>query len=161
MKEPNIHDELKDIAPGLSKIKPGEGYSVPPVYFKELQDKVMGQIHSEERQAPVGNWLRDLLQQYFTPRYALALGIVAMAIVATVVFTNQENDGALLASITAEDAFEYVYSNIDEYETSDLYALGGAEYTGNILDEMSDEDLDSAIDALIDDLGAESFEQLY
>jgi hypothetical protein len=161
MKEPNIHDELKDIAPGLSKMKSGEGYSVPPVYFKELQDKVMGQIRNEEQKDPVGNWLRDLVQQYFTPRYALALGIVAIAIVATVVFTNRENDSALLASITSEDAFEYVYSNIDEYETMDLYTLADAEYTGNILDELSDEDLDFAIDALIDDLDAESFEQLY
>ncbi|RLD22187.1 MAG: hypothetical protein DRI69_02005 [Bacteroidetes bacterium] len=161
MKEPNVHDELKDIAPGLSQMKSSEGYSVPPVYFKELQDKVMGQIHAEQQKAPAGSWLIDLLAQYFKPRYAFAMATVTIVVVAALVFRNGGNDNAILASITAEDAYEYVYGHISEYETLDLYTLADNENADYILDVFSDDELDFAIDALIDDIGTESLEELF
>ena len=160
MEEPNVHDELKNIAPELSKMKSTEGYSVPPVYFKELQDKVMGQIHNEQQKEPVRNWLRELVQQYFRPRYALAMATVAIIVVAAVVFRGGD-DIALLASISSEDAYEYVYGNISEYETMDLYALVDAEDTDYFPGDFSDEELNYAIDALLEDIDTESLEELY
>jgi hypothetical protein len=161
MKEPNIHDELKDLAPGLAKMQQGEGYSVPPTYFRDMQNKVMSQVLQEEQKAPAGSWLRNLVEQYFSPRYALAIATVAIVIVAAVVYNGQGSDNELLASITEEDAFEYVFANIDEYEIMDIYALSDEGYAGITLDDLSDEDLDFAIDALIDDIGSESLDQLY
>lgn len=161
MKEPNVHEELKDIAPGLSQMKSSEGYSVPPVYFKELQAKVMGQIHAEQHEEPAGNWLTDMLRQYFTPRYAFAMATVTMVIVAALVFRNGGNDTSVLASITSEDAYEYVYGNISEYETMDLYSLAERENADYVLDVFSDGELDIAIDALLDDIDTESLEELY
>jgi hypothetical protein len=161
MKEPNVHDELKNIAPELSKIKSSEGYSVPPVYFKELQDKVLNQIHEEQHTEPVSSWLRDLVQQYFKPRYALAVATVAAVVVAAVVFNKDSDDSSLLASISAEDAYAYVFTNIAEYETLDLVTLADAEYADYFLDEFSDDELNYAIDALLEDIDAESLEELF
>jgi len=161
MKEPNIHDELKNIAPGLSQLKPTEGYSVPPVYFKELQDKVLGQIQREQQQAPAPGWLSDLLQQYFRPRYAFAMATVAIIIVAAIIFRGGD-DATLLGSISSEDAFEYVYNHITEYETLDLYTLVDVEDTDYLLDgDFSDEELNSAIDVLLEEFDTESLEELF
>ncbi len=161
MKEPNVHDELKDIAPGLSKMKSSEGYSVPPVYFKELQDKVMGQIHAEQHTEPAGSWLIDIVRQYFQPRYAFAMATVTIIIVAALVFRNGGNDTSILASITSEDAYEYVYGHISEYETMDLYTLADTENAEYVLDVFSDDELNFAIDALLEDIDSESLEELF
>lgn len=161
MKEPNVHDELKDIAPGLSRMKSSEGYSVPPVYFKELQDKVMGQIHAEQQKEPVGSWLIDIVRQYFQPRYAFALATVTVLVVVALVFRNGGNDTSILASITTEDAYEYVYGHISEYETMDLYTLADAENADYVLDIFSDDEIDFVIDALLENIDAESLEELF
>ena len=161
MKEPNAHDELKDIAPGLSQMKTSEGYSVPPVYFKELQDKIMGQINSEQSREPAGSWLSEMLRQYFTPRYAFAMATVTIVVVAALVFRNGGDNASILASITSEDAYEYVYGHISEYETMDLYSLADTENADYVLNIFSDDELDFAIDALLDDIDTESLEELY
>jgi hypothetical protein len=160
MKEPNVHDELKNIAPELSQMRSAEGYSVPPVYFKELQDKVLGRIQNEPQKEPVGYWLRDLVQHYFKPRYALAMATVLIIIVAAVVFKGGD-EASLLASISSEDAYEYVYGHITEYETMDLYTLADIEDADFLLDGFSDEELNDAIDALLDDIDTESLEELF
>ena len=160
MKEPNIHDELRNIAPELSKMKSSEGYSVPPVYFKELQDKVMGKIQNEQK-APAGSWFSEFVEHFFTPRYALALATVALIIVAGVVLKNGGNETSMFASISVDDAYEYVYNNIDEYETVDLYTLTDTEYADNVLDDFSNEELNYAIDALLEDIDSESLEELF
>ena len=160
MKEQNIRDELKGIAPNLSQMKGTEGYSVPPVYFRELQNKVLDQLQNEKQEQRAGNWLSELIRNYLNPRYALALATLVIVVVTAVVL-SEDNDTALLASISSEEAYAYVYGHIGDYETMDLYTLAYVEDADFFIDEFSDEEINYAIDVLLEDIDAESLEELY
>lgn len=160
MNEQQANDELKDIAPTLSKMKSGEGFSVPPAYFKELRGKVLNQIHNEQKQKASGSWLHELIGQYFKPRFALVLATFTIVIVAGIVLMRDSEETILLASITSEDAYEYVYDNIRDYESIDLFTIADINYDGTLFDNISDEELNNALDALINDIGDTSIEEL-
>lgn len=142
-------DELRDIAPDLSAMKNQDGFSVPHNYFKELPDRVLARIHEEEQKpSPVDAWWARLWQ----PRYALAFATVLILVVAGIWITKSDTPTDPLASITGDEALQYVMANLHEFSTEDVLSVStGSEWEAEEFIRVSDENLDQLIDELLEE----------
>ena len=154
MKDGNIHKEIRDelhqIAPGLNEMKNEDGFTTPHNYFKELPDRVFAGIAEEEtKPSPVWSWLQNLP----APRYVMAFGSVVVLIVAGIWFTRVQGVQDPLASITPDEALDYVMENLHEFSSEDLITAGVlTDWNVSETPPVPDEDLDRMIE-LIEDEG--------
>lgn len=161
MKDSDIHNELKNIAPSLGDDKMTEGYSVPPAYFRNLQANVMNRIHEEEKNVAPSGWFGDMVHRWLNPRYAVAMASIALLIVAALIFDNGQESTIQIADISSQDAYEYVYANITDYNTVDLLSLSDEEYIQDIFSDIEEEEIDDILDELIEEIDIESLEELF
>ena len=155
----DIAKELRQIAPGLSELKPEDGFTVPHNYFKELPDRVWAKI-AEETPVSVTVWNR--LQDILKPRYAnrslfgfypgLAFASVLVLITAGIWYVQLKPAQDPLALITQAEALEYVLDNLQDFSSEDLIAAGVLEgWDTAELSPMSGDDLDQMMNEIIED----------
>ena len=148
----SIPDELKEIAPGLNDLPLEDGFRVPHNYFKELPDRVWNRLQVEQT-APVSLWerLQDLIwpqKGRFYP--ALAFASVLLLIVAGVLYTKPQVTQDPLASVTQDEALEYVLDNLQDFSSEDLIATGMiAEWDASEVTPVSEDDLDQMMNEMI------------
>ncbi len=160
MKEPNIKDELKSIAPELNAIDRSSGFAVPPEYFKQLQDNVLQQVTSETTLHVASRQSPSIVVRLFNSRVAMvAASFVALCIMAVFLIPTEDNE-ALLSNISSDDAYEYIYDNIGDFETEDLLSYAGTENLDALFDNWSEDDMDEAIDQLFEENGSQLFEDI-
>jgi hypothetical protein len=144
----DVHRELDEIAPQLSNMKHEDGFNVPHNYFKTLPDQVIQRIAGHQETTPVWQvWWGRLVQ----PRFALVLAGVAVLIVATFWLAGPKPQTDLFASITEEEALQYVIANLHEYSTEEVMMVSADQtWDADELIRMSDENMDELIDEIIE-----------
>lgn len=150
----DILNELKEIAPEFSSVEQKNPFKVPENYFRNLPDRVMCNIPSEEPvkgfidrlDRIVNNWLNLVFQ----PRYAVPVASVLLFTIISINLYNRfdnvtKNSFDQITAISTEEIHGYVLEN---YETEDLVAMNftmDENYQENInynlTNELSTEDL--------------------
>jgi len=144
-----LQEELRQIAPGLSELKREDGFTVPYNYFKELPDKVITKVAAgEEKTSSMWLWLQSLI----TPKFALAFASVMILIIAGIWFARIAPEPELLASVTPDEALEYVLDNLEDFSSEDLAAAGvSADWDAVDLTPLSGDELDEMMNEMIRD----------
>ena len=106
----NIQDELRDLAPSLSKMEKRNPYKVPDAYFEELPAKARERIGFAD--AERGNNIR----RYLLPRYSyISASICFLLIVGGfLVVRNYTSTPKPMAVIHAVPNTDYVMEHVDE-----------------------------------------------
>ena len=165
----DLKKELEGLSPFLVSQKGREdGFRVPQDYFKSLPDEVMDRIR--EKPVPVAepkpHWLDTLasgLQSLFQPRYALAFATVAVLVVAGIYLFkggNGENcPPGQLACIPDEAIENYVYENIDEFD-SGLFEQHFVNRDAPSLPDLELEEMEEYLDRELDNIDLDDLEDL-
>ena len=146
----NIRKELRSIAPNLEDLPKETGMRVPDGFFDSLTDQVI-QEASEPK-------VRSLSTGRRVWMYAAA-AIALIVVVSLIAIQGISGEDDLLAEMTDEQAYDFVYANIDEFESTDLVDLMDEENI-DLIFEIEDEELDDVIDELLDDINIEMLEDL-
>ena len=156
MDGPNQLDRLKrESESGYS------GFKVPPGYFEGLTDRVMSRIDQETQVRPRQAVFRQIRSAVFSPRYAAAVAAVVIAIAALVLMPDAQNGQELLAGISDDDAYEYVMNNIYSYNTEDLLSVAEDIELAESYIMFEDDDVDAAIEELLNDIDPNELEELF
>ena len=164
----HIRDELRDIAPELSEMGKDHGFEVPHNYFRTLPDEVLERVqteaHAPSAWALLGNQLRALFAPQRRPQFAFALaGIATLVVMVVFVFPKSGTDQSMaLNDITTEEAYAYALANIDDIDQEELYAMSEAtELDMGGLNNVTNEELNEALDDLLDEIDPETIEALF
>ena len=161
MDEPKVNKELEDIAPELIDKKVTDGFDVPPDYFRDLHSRIMTRV-ADEGQPNEAKRVRLLSTRASRMRViGVAVAACALVLVVFVFMQGNQSQSDLTAVITAEEAFDYVYENIYEYNTDDLLSLLDNETEIYEYDELSNEELNYMLEDLLKDVGPEQLEDLF
>ena len=166
-REEDIRKELEEISPFLSRLKKENPFEVPADYFENLPDQILEQVRpTAQPSTPVAreSWLDQLLNSLATllqPRPALALVSLALLVVAGIFLLRTNDPGQLAERTLAEEAKDYIASNIDEVDDELLMEMvfGGEEQAEDILPDVLGED-ELLIDEVLDELEDVNIEDL-
>ncbi len=169
-----IKKELEEIAPFLNDIKKEKsGFQVPDNYFKEMQNQVIQQLNespAEKHSNPsvflvIKENSIQTIRLLAQPRYALRAASFVLVLTVAAIFyfqlADRNNPNEFLTDISAEDMYEYVNENIDEFELEEImeYAeVEGEEFYESF--DTKDIELDNYIDEIIDDFDIEELDEL-
>lgn len=157
MKNTEVKDELRDIAPGLNEVKPGDGLTTPHNYFKELPDRVFARIAAEETPTERFSWLKNILK----PKYRFAYATVLILIVAGVWYSQSTSSADVVVEISKEDALQYVMNNLHEYSDEDLISAGVlGNWDATQVDPVSSDELDALMNELDIEENADLIDEL-
>ena len=168
MKNKELHKELKEQAPVLSKLKK-KGYkpSVPDGYFEQLRKEVRAQLD-----APVPAQERPVRRMVFSPlRVAASAGLLIGLSFLLFYFLRNPQLSKTENMASAEEIEAYVFSHIDEFDEDMLleyYVAGetnGKEAEGATQEEdpfqsIPDQELDEYLDGILDDIDETTLENL-
>jgi len=152
--EQEILDELRQIAPNLSKIKKQDPFRVPVNYFEQLPHKIQEKAIQAESSPSI--W-QILVQYLVTPKYSLAAASVLVLLVGGLLYfsTSQKMDEFQFDKIAFEDIDNFIFENIDEFDTQLVEEGFLASATmEDLLMYGTDQDLDAIDDFLINDIEA-------
>ena len=159
-KDKNIQEELKDLAPRLSKLPKQLHEGVPYNYFESLPNKILSQVRDEEQTDSVWQkWLANIWQPKLVPIYVTACVIAFGVFWLTNQSTSTFNFDAEMSELNAEDVDQYILANISDFdinivetsyysmETDDLMFLDSEddEIEEYLLDEMTDLEYDGIV----------------
>ncbi|HMR42196.1 MAG TPA: hypothetical protein PKC40_00110 [Saprospiraceae bacterium] len=178
MKDKNgLREELESLSPFLRKLKEKEtGMQAPENYFKELPDRVLSQIREEIRtkaapQKPGSSWVDNCIQyiQWFLqPRAAVAFGVVLLGIIAGVIFWNYEKTTpappiAAMEEVSSEELYDYLESNIEDFDSELLLELGWSEQQPGFFNEFDFDvnDINDYLEENIDEIDHRTLENLF
>jgi hypothetical protein len=147
-----IRDELQEIAQGLSKVKPEDGFVTPHNYFRELPDQVMTKITAQEIQ-PESKW--GFLYMIRRPAFAVAFGSIVLGVLAISLLLRPPVSRQPLAEITADEAVSYVLNNLQDFSSEDLISTGlFTEWNASEVVPMTDQEMEEILqdEELIEEL---------
>ena len=161
-----IKDELKDIAPFLSKIDKKPGFKVPHNYFEQLPDEIMKGLELKTKQQPERtiSWWEQSLQVFLTafqPRVVMALASIAL-IIGSFFYLNQTENSSE-SNIAADQYLAYINDNIDDFDEEMILELSMNDnielddFSNTTIDEQA---LDDYLEEVIDELDDSSIEDL-
>lgn len=162
-----IQEELKNLAPSLSKMEKKNRVEVPENYFKELPDQILSQLDfpkvtTEDKTVDIG-W-RELLMEkislFFQPRIAMGFAMVTLLMFSFYFLTKNATTTAIPFAEISEDEMEaYVKENIEDFEEDMIFDFV-AENEANNFDGLGigEEDLDEYMNDIIEDLDDEDLE---
>ena len=171
-KKENIKKELEELSPLLSRLRQeskGDGFSVPPPYFRELPGEVMDRLQREtaNRQGHWRAWWQPLLSILFRPGVALTVASLALAIVLGIYLLAPRPAGgevgeSLFASLTPEAVQAYVNANLEAFDIELVVEIASSSPDISILpaDEFQGEELDQYLDKLLQDVDEETLEEI-
>lgn len=178
MKDKNgLREELESLSPFLRKLKEKDtGTQVPENYFKELPDQVLSQIREEIRtkaapQKTRASWIDNFIQQIqwlLQPRAVVAFGVILMAITAGVIFWNDEKTPpaspiAAMEEVSSEELYNYLQSNIEDFDSELLLELGWSEQQPGLFNEFDFDvnDINDYLEENIDEIDHKTLENLF
>ena len=171
-----IKKELEELSPFLAQFQTrNSGFRTPENYFDGLPGAIMRKIKAEEQTAfeapkPTPGWLELLLaqiQQFFLPRYALALATVAIVIVALVWTLNsgpgQSDQNLAWNDIPTEEIDGYIADNLQDFEVDLLMEFAPDLERQSVLQgsKIQEEAIDAYLDEIIEDLDIEDLENIF
>jgi len=162
MKEINkIQEELKELAPGFSRLEKKNPFEIPHNYFQEMQEEVMSKIHTPVEPAKDWFWekIGNQIAWLFKPKPALALATLSGAILLFINIGDSSNQSEPFFEGLATETIEaYIEENIEDFEDTDLLLLADNESIDFFNNRNSSEDY---IDELIDELAEEDIMDIF
>ena len=178
-RNPEIQDEIKQIAPGLQKLEHRQNFKVPEGYFDGLSDEILRKVRTADGPveakptAPQKSWLDVLAGQLaalLQPRMAMQLAAIALLIAAAVwIWQRPATDTSPALATTdaseldAQEVGNYIAAHIDEFDTDLLYemVLAKDEITDAGEGLLDDVELDDQmIDDILEDLDVNELNDL-
>ncbi len=162
-----IQEELKNLAPSLSKMEKKEGFQIPENYFNELPDQIMSQLDFSKTSLKKErvSWIEILSEKitvFFQPRIAIGFSM-AMLMICSIYFLtkNTTTTSSAFAELSIAEMENYIEENIEDFDEEILFEFV-AENEMNSLGklEVEDEDLDEYMFEIIEDLEDEDLEDL-
>ena len=156
-----IQDELGELSPFLAGLNPEEtGMRTPEHYFDFLTESVMEQVALIPKPAPSelpANkpvWYAFL----FEKRILGGLAITLLLLTSIFLFRNQIAAEPNFAEISSEEAATYIAAHLEDFETT-LFLEG--DFIEDIEDmQIEEAEVDLYLDEIIEDLDAETLEEL-
>lgn len=170
-----LNKELSELSPFLQELKlKDDGLRVPAYYFDNLSDEVWQRLQEESqlkpqtqpRPAPPAWWAqwRQLWNMLLQPQYGLSLASVAVLVCVAIFLLRPAQVETPLAQITAEEASQYVTSNIDEFDMAMLEELSAKaeaeEKSAATSPSPNDSVMDQYLEEIIDEIDLEDLEDL-
>ena len=164
-----IQDELNELSPALAKLDKQEGFEVPPRYFEKLSDEVLQKIKTNpvlETKQQIPNWQQSVLNVWaaiWQPRVAIGLAAIAMFVVATTFFFNNQSKSTGLAdigSISDEELSLFIQENFDEFDAALLANVNDLPEGAIIPSNIDDEILNEYYEQVIDEIDVNDLEDL-
>lgn len=128
----NLQEELRKIAPFLSKMKKeSDGFTVPDNYFKKLPDEIINQLNVDNQEVALSrgnekNWWKDFLNNLnwlLQPRPAMAFASILLLIFAGLFLMNPTTEpekSIALSDISLEELEIFFEENMEDYATETL-----------------------------------------
>jgi len=135
-----------------------EGYKVPDGYFDTLPDRIMDKLSSEKVSTPA-NGARVV--RMLSGRAAAVAAILAGVAVALVVLIDKPNNTDVFASISEEEAYSYVYENIDEFTSEDILVMAGESAFSDNYSDLTGEEVNIALEELLNDMDPDELDELF
>lgn len=156
-----IQDELAELSPFLSELNQEEtGMNIPEHYFDFLTESVMEQVALIPKPSSSGlpavkpAWYAFLFNKYILSGLAMTL----LLLTTILFFRNQLNVESTFAEISSEEAATYIAANLEDFETT-LFIEG--DFTeGDFIEEIEEEEVELYLEEIIEDLDAETLEEL-
>ncbi|MCH8329903.1 MAG: hypothetical protein IH946_00740 [Bacteroidetes bacterium] len=142
-KKKEILDELREIAPSLSKIESKDPFKVPDGYFDNMRSDIQDAISSREKVS----YLELFKQLILQPRFSIAMAVLlAVVIGGSFLFDGGDNgSGNVYVDIedtTFDEIAAYIDFNLDDFDETLLYegsvALNGPDESNGELEEIED-----------------------
>ena len=154
-----IQEELKNLAPSLSKMEKKNRVKIPVNYFKELPDQILNQLDfpkttTEEVAVSWKESLMEKITMLFQPRIAMGFAMVTLLMFSFYFLTKDTATTATPFAEISEDEMEaYVKENIEDFEEDMIFDFI-AENETNSFDgiRIDEEDLDEYMYDIIEDL---------
>jgi hypothetical protein len=176
--EENIHDELRELSPLLSRLKElPEDYTLPDGYFSQFQQEVFAKINAEQKEVPVPkpvahkkpiwwqHWLEEL-SFLWQPRYAIGFASISVVMIATWYLSQSPseatNTSVAFNELSEEEIHNYLIDNIDGIDTETVWVSTQNEIAAienkaqtplneanTTLQNASDVEIDEMIDEMI------------
>ena len=107
-------DELKNMAPNLSKIKKDSPFRVPEGYFDNFADRLNGKIQQEKRPERKGK-----IHLFGRPYLAIAASFVGFLIITATVFKVVKTKH-VSTGLTNEEIIAYIKEDIYDYDEATI-----------------------------------------
>ncbi|MCD4746813.1 MAG: hypothetical protein K8R58_10995 [Bacteroidales bacterium] len=143
--KPDEKENLKDLAPNLSKIEKINPFKVPDEYFDNLPTIIQEKINIKQQ---ITLWDR-FYQFILRPQYSIAVSLTFAAIVLVIYFTtrdNSNNDNSILANMTWEEILNENPNIINYFNESMLVEM--------LISKADNSDIDQSLktdEAIIND----------
>lgn len=168
--EQGIQEELKGASPFLSRLKAedkGDGFTVPPVYFRELQENV---IRRTARQpAAPGRWARwqqalDHLLPRMHPVAVLAgLALIVAGVGWMTLRSTTPSSQQMLADASQEELQVYIEDHTHAFTTDLILEVAEDEAEIDLLlpvDEFSEEEADRLLKDLLEEMDENTLQEI-
>lgn len=142
-----MDNELKNIAPELSKIKKDNPYTVPDGYFAGFMDELHTKIQEEENQ-PAETKSKKLTVKTLRPYFAIAAGFALLFVLWHVILLymgKNSNEIAMVPDSAQVYNYSYEVENIDEMTVIDYLAEKDTVSSDTLVEETSDTENDIEI----------------
>lgn len=107
-------DDLKNMAPNLSKIKKDSPFRVPDGYFDKFADRLSEKIHQEKKPERKGK-----IYLIGKPYLAVAASFVGFLIIAITIFKVVETKH-VSTGLTKEEIIAYIKEDIYDYDEATI-----------------------------------------
>lgn len=166
-KDENIENELENLSPLLSKMRKeqkGSGYTVPPIYFKNLTEEMMQKVEptrSPKVRKVLWEELFTMIDNFIQPKFVMGLATIVLLIMGGIYFVNiptSENDVAIVEPSLA-DLEQYLIAHADELSEEMLveYKVGDAAIEFEL--NVEEQTFDYYFEEVLEDLQEEDLEQ--
>ncbi len=156
MKRQDEKDRDKEMIHGVPR--GNDGFDVPEGYFEALPDLVMARLEQDrDSRHSTGSRIRYLVT---SPAFAYAALITAL-LIAVVMLVQSPQQSDVFADISNEEAYAYVYSNIDEYTMEELADIAGNSGVDEEILSLTDDQVNIALDELLEDVDPEELDELF
>lgn len=166
-----IQDELKKLAPSLSKLKKEEVFEMPENYFSQLPNQIFNKVDFAKNKTVIASttsstsrgWLdrmTERLANFFQHRVVVGFAMMILLVVASFfILNNEDTSKPQLSDLTSGELESYVKANIDDFEEQELLnVLGNVEGDSWTKMELDDEDLDVYLEEIIDEIDTSDLE---
>jgi len=166
----NIREELEQESPFLARMKAedkSEGFTVPPTYFRELQEDVLHRV----AQKPAAVSLRERWQAFINhllPGVHPVAVLTGLALVVVGIWwvaqdTTMVSGEQILAEASEEELQAYVTSNTDAFTTDLILEVADEEAELDLLlpvDNFSEEEADQLLDDLLEEIDESTLQEI-
>lgn len=156
MKTNDKYDKDKDLIHGVPR--GSDGFEVPEGYFQELPEQVLAKLNEQSHTTRTnGAKIRHLVTRPILAYAAMITGLM----IAVVVLLDKQEQSNVFADISTEEAYEYVYDNIEEYGIEDLTEIAGITMIDNEISTLTDDQINIALDEILETVDPSELDELF